>query len=106
MAALAAEHCAVVLDDVHHLAPDAAQLATYTGGRLVREQRLVVLGRRLQRGAEKLCRAKHLQLSAADLRLNLEECRVLSQGFGLADDEDANSPARARRVPPRRCRAR
>ncbi len=78
------EVCAIVIDDAHHARPDAGALIDRIAARLGGEQRLVVLGRRLPPGAERLRRADALQLGAADLALlpdeTIELCR---RGFGL-----------------------
>jgi len=90
LASLCAEPCAFVIDDVHHADRDAALLVDRIAARLQGDQRLVVLGRRLPPGAERLRRADALQLTALDLALTGDEtiqlCRV---GFGLEVGEDA-----------------
>ena len=90
LASLAGEPCAFVVDDAHHADRDAGLLLDRIAAGLADGQRLVVLGRRLPRGAERLRRADALQLTAADLALTGDEtlrlCRV---GFGLQVDEEA-----------------
>lgn len=90
LASLAGEPCAFVVDDAHHADRDAGLLLDRMAAGLGDHQRLVVLGRRLPPGAERLRRADALQLTGADLALTGDEtlrlCRV---GFGLDVDEDA-----------------
>jgi DNA-binding SARP family transcriptional activator len=90
LGSLQGEHCAFVVDDAHHVDRDAGLLLDRMATGLGEDQRLVVLGRRLPPGAERLRRADALQLTAADLALSGDEtlrlCRV---GFGLDVDEDA-----------------
>jgi len=90
LASLAGEHCAFVVDDAHHADRDAGLLLDRMAAGLADDQRLVVLGRRLPPGAERLRRADALQLTAADLALTGDEtlrlCRV---GFDLELDEEA-----------------
>jgi DNA-binding SARP family transcriptional activator len=82
--ALSGEACAIVVDDAHHALRDAGALIDRIVARLGAGQRLVVLGRRLPPGAERLRRADALQLGAVDLALlpaeTIELCR---HGFGL-----------------------
>ncbi len=89
VAALSKEQCAFVIDDAHYTTPDGAHLIEHLASRIGDDQHLVVLARRLPAGAERLRRAEHLQLSAADLRLEPEETlRLCRSGFGLAVDAD------------------
>lgn len=84
LAALSAEECAFVIDDVHCAAPAAAELVSYLASRLSPHQRLVVLGRTLPQGAGRLRRAEAFSLGASDLRLLPEETmRISREGFGL-----------------------
>ncbi len=88
--ALAGESCAVVIDDAHNAAADAAALLEHLAGRVAGRQRLVVLARQLPQGALRLRRANFLQLSAADLAMEAEETiRVCRDGFGLPVDAEA-----------------
>ena len=84
VALLAAENCTFVVDDAHHVEPDAGELIDHLATSLEGDQRLVVLARRLPRGAGRLRRAEYLQLSAADLALDPNETLLLCRdGFGL-----------------------
>jgi DNA-binding SARP family transcriptional activator len=84
LASLAGESCAVVVDDAHHAARDAAVLLDRIASELAPPQRLVLLGRRLPPGAERLRRAETVRLGAADLALRPEETLELCRsGFGL-----------------------
>jgi len=90
LAVLAKERCAIVIDDAHNAERDAAQLVDYLAGQLFKEQRLVVLGRRLPKGAERFRREENLHLGATDLRLSSEECIALCRtGFALTDSDEA-----------------
>src|SRR5579871_2446514 len=84
LAALRGESCAIVIDDAHNAARDAAVLIDRIGSRISAPARLVVLARRLPAGAERLRRAEAVSFGADDLALLPEEtlalCRV---GFGL-----------------------
>ena len=85
LAALAEETCAIVVDDAHECAPDAAALLERLAARMSPTQRLVVCARALPAGAERLRRAEYLCLDATDLSLDGAETRaVCEQGFGLA----------------------
>ncbi|HUD69035.1 MAG TPA: BTAD domain-containing putative transcriptional regulator [Acidimicrobiales bacterium] len=87
--ALADEPCAFVIDDVHHAERDAGLLIDRLASGLRGDQRLVVLGRRLPPGAERLRRADALQLTASDLALSGDETlRLCRDGFGLDVAED------------------
>lgn len=89
-AALSEERCVFVIDDAHNALPDAGQLIDHLAARLGGGHRLVVLGRHLPEGAERLRRAEYLQLSAADLALDTEEVvRICRSGFGLDVGSDA-----------------
>ena len=83
-ASLASECCAFVVDDAQELAPDAAALLERLADTLVGAQHLVVLARALPSGAERLRRADHVHLEAADLTMDdhetLDLCR---RGFGI-----------------------
>ena len=95
-ASLAAECCAFVVDDAQELSPDAAALLERLAAKLVGAQHLVVLARALPPGAERLRRADHVHLEAADLTMDdhetLDLCR---RGFGI---EVAQASAAALRV--------
>jgi ATP/maltotriose-dependent transcriptional regulator MalT/DNA-binding SARP family transcriptional activator len=84
------ESCALLLDDVHHAARDAALLVDRIVEQLTPPLRLAVLARFLPPGLERLRRAGALHLDAADLALRPEETIELCRsGFGLdvsADD--------------------
>lgn len=84
LAALAGESCAIVIDDAHHAARDAAVLIDRIASRVEPPQRVVVLARTLPAGSERLRRAEPIHLAAQDLALvpeeTLELCR---EGFGL-----------------------
>ena len=85
LGALARERCAVVVDDAHYAAPDAAALleriASHIGGDLW----LIVSARKLPQGAERLRRADYFHLSAADLALSWPEAAEMARsGFGLS----------------------
>ena len=86
---LAGEACAIVIDDAHHAARDAAQLIDRIASLIRSPLRLLVLARSLPSGAERLRRAEALWLEASDLALapqeTLELCR---SGFGLAVSAD------------------
>jgi DNA-binding SARP family transcriptional activator/tetratricopeptide (TPR) repeat protein len=87
--ALKDEPCAFVIDDVHHADRDAGLLIDRLATSLRGDQRLVVLGRRLPPGAERLRRADALQLTASDLALSGDETlRLCRDGFGLDVAED------------------
>ncbi len=89
LASLSGEHCAFVIDDAHYADRGAAHLIEHLAAGIGGDQRLVVLARRLPDGAERLRRAEHLQLSAADLRLEPEETlRLCRSGFGLGVGSD------------------
>ena len=81
---LVMENCAFVIDDAHNAEPGAGELIYHLVNLLDRDQRLIVLARRLPAGTGRLRRADYLLLSAADLALlpeeTLELCRA---GFGL-----------------------
>ncbi len=82
--ALGGEACAIVIDDAHHALRDAGALIDRIAAKIGAGQRLVVLGRRLPPGAERLRRADAMQVGAGDLALvpdeTIELCR---RGFGL-----------------------
>ena len=81
---LVMENCAFVIDDAHNTEPDAGELIYHLVNLLDRDQRLIVLARRLPAGTGRLRRADYLQLSAADLALRPEETLELCcAGFGL-----------------------
>ncbi|HMK97686.1 MAG TPA: BTAD domain-containing putative transcriptional regulator [Acidimicrobiales bacterium] len=85
LAALVNEQCALVIDDAHNAAADAAALMAYMAAHLRGEPRLVVLARKLPKGAGHLRRADYLQLSAGDLALTVKETLAVCQaGFGLS----------------------
>jgi len=87
--ALKDEPCAFVIDDVHHAERDAGLLIDRLASGLRGDQRLIVLGRRLPPGAERLRRADALQLTAPDLALSGDETlRLCRDGFGLDVAED------------------
>lgn len=82
--ALAAERCAIVVDDAHNAAPDAAALIEHIASRLEADQRMLVLGRELPKGAERLRRAEYFHLAARDIAFSLEETLELCRsGFGI-----------------------
>ncbi len=90
LAALTGESVAIVFDDAHHAARDAAGLIDRIADQLAGQQRLVVLARGLPAGVPHLRRADVLNLRAADLALRPEETLELCRrGFGLevSDDE-------------------
>jgi DNA-binding SARP family transcriptional activator len=87
--ALKDEPCAFVIDDVHHADRDAGLLIDRLAAGLLGDQRLIVLGRRLPPGAERLRRADAHQLTAGDLALSGDETlRLCRDGFGLDVAED------------------
>lgn len=89
LAALDKERCAFVIDDAHNAEADAGRLIDHLAGQVAKEQRLVVLARRLPRGAERLRRAEHIHFDAADMALTSDECAMLCrQGFGLEVSDD------------------
>ncbi|HLK45878.1 MAG TPA: BTAD domain-containing putative transcriptional regulator [Acidimicrobiales bacterium] len=82
--AMADESYAIVVDDAHHAARDAAVLIDRIAARIARPGRLVVLARRLPPGAERLRRAEAVVLGAGDLALRGDEAlAVCRDGFGL-----------------------
>jgi DNA-binding SARP family transcriptional activator len=84
LGALAAERCAIVVDDAHHAGREAAALIARLARQLQGDQRLIVLARRLPEGSERLRRADCLLLSAADLALRAgETLQLCRSGFGL-----------------------
>ena len=88
--ALRDEPCAFVVDDAHHAERDAGVLIDRLASALRGDQRLVVLGRRLPAGAERLRRADAIQLTASELALSGDETlRLCRDGFGLDVAEDA-----------------
>src|ERR1019366_656846 len=88
--ALRDEPCAFVVDDAHHAERDAGVLIDRLASALRGDQRLVVLGRRLPAGAERLRRADAIQLTASELALSGDETlRLCRDGFGLDVPEDA-----------------
>ncbi|HTX00063.1 MAG TPA: BTAD domain-containing putative transcriptional regulator [Acidimicrobiales bacterium] len=90
LAALSGEPCVFLVDDAHHLAPDAAALLERLAASLADEQRLVVLARRLPEGALRLRRAEYLQLSSLDLAITADEALGVCQlGFDLDVGERA-----------------
>ncbi|MGO9973305.1 MAG: BTAD domain-containing putative transcriptional regulator [Solirubrobacteraceae bacterium] len=90
LSGLAGESSAIVIDDAHHAARDAARLIDRIASQLAGTQRLVVLARRLPPGLERLRRADAAHLDAGDLALRAEETLELCRsGFALdvsADD--------------------
>lgn len=85
---LALEPCVFVIDDAHNAAGDAAALIHQIAVSLEPGHRLVLLGRRLPEGAERLRRAEYVQLTARDLALDVNETLSLCRtGFGLDIDE-------------------
>jgi ATP/maltotriose-dependent transcriptional regulator MalT len=88
--ALAGESCAIIVDDAHHAARDAAVLVDRLREQLSPQHRLIVTARFLPRGLERLRRAGPFLFVAADLALRPEETMELCRGgFGLdvsADD--------------------
>ena len=88
LGSLGGEPCAFVVDDAHHADRDAGLLLDRMAAGLAGDQRLVVLGRRLPPGAERLRRADAMQLTAADLALTGDETlRLCREGFGLDVDQ-------------------
>ncbi|HMK98421.1 MAG TPA: hypothetical protein VK425_12790, partial [Acidimicrobiales bacterium] len=84
LVALESERCAFVIDDAHHADSDAGALIAHLGTHLCGEQRLVVMARDIPVGAGALRRGEFVQLTAADLALNLDETMALCRsGFGL-----------------------
>jgi DNA-binding SARP family transcriptional activator len=82
--AIAGESCAIIVDDAHHAARDAALLVDRLAEQLSPQQRLVVAARSLPAGLERLRRGGALQLEAADLALLPEETiELCRRGFGL-----------------------
>jgi DNA-binding SARP family transcriptional activator/ATP/maltotriose-dependent transcriptional regulator MalT len=92
LAGLAGERVAIVVDDAHHAARDAAVLLDRIAAHLAPPGHLVVLARALPPGAERLRRAEAVHLDAADLALRDEEALALCRkGFGVdASEEDAS----------------
>ena len=89
LGALAAERCAIVVDDAHHAGREAGALISRLAQQLHGDQRLVVLARRLPEGTERLRRADCLLLSAADLALRAgETLQLCRSGFGLQVSPD------------------
>ena len=85
LAALAAESCAVVIDDAHCATRDAGLLIDRIASRVCGSQRLLVLARQLPPGTERLRRANAMHLDASDLSMLPEESvELCSSGFGLA----------------------
>lgn len=84
MRALAKERCTFVIDDAHNASADAGALITHMATQVDGEQHLVVLARRLPRGAERLRRADHFHLTSKELAFNPTETLTLCRsGFGL-----------------------
>jgi ATP/maltotriose-dependent transcriptional regulator MalT len=84
LASLAGESCAIVIDDAHHAARDAAALIDRIAGAVELPQHLVVLARNLPGGSERLRRAESICLTGHDLALRAEETLELCrEGFGL-----------------------
>ncbi len=90
---LRGEAFALVIDDVHQAARDAAGLIDRIAHGVASPGRLVVLGRQLPEGAERLRRAEFVHLGADDLSLRADEAlAVCREGFGLdASSEDARA---------------
>src|SRR5262249_23071658 len=90
LGALAGESCAILVDDAHHAARDAALLVDRIAEQLPWPLRLAVLARFLPPGLERLRRANPLHLGAVDLALRPEETiELCRKGFKLdasADD--------------------
>jgi DNA-binding SARP family transcriptional activator len=84
---LADESCLFVVDDVHEALPDTGALLDRIAAGLQGAERLLILGRRLPDGAERLRRAEYLHLSSADLALTPDEALSVCQvGFHLQVD--------------------
>ena len=84
LGALAGESCAILIDDAHHAARDAAQLIDRMASQLGDQQMLIVLARHLPPGLERLRRAEVVQLTSRELSLTPEETLELClAGFGL-----------------------
>jgi ATP/maltotriose-dependent transcriptional regulator MalT len=90
VASLAGESCAFVVDDAHNALPDAGALIDRIASQLTTGQHLLVLGRKLPPGSERLRRTAALCLGTDDLALRPDETLDLCRkGFGLdvtADD--------------------
>jgi DNA-binding SARP family transcriptional activator len=85
--ALARERCLFIVDDVHQALADAGALIARMASQLQADGHLLVLGRRLPDGAERLRRAEYLHLSSTELALTGDETlRLCREGFGLAVD--------------------
>ncbi len=86
--ALAGESCVIVVDDVQHAERGAGVLIERMARRIILPLRMIVLGRRLPAGCERLRRAEFVALQPADLALRPEETLELCRsGFGLDVDD-------------------
>ncbi|HJS97182.1 MAG TPA: hypothetical protein VJ741_23135, partial [Solirubrobacteraceae bacterium] len=84
VAALKGEACAIVIDDAHNATRDAGVLIDRIASLVAPPQRLIVLGRALPEGAQRLRRAEAVQLGAGELALRPEETlKLANAGFGL-----------------------
>ncbi|HET6873273.1 MAG TPA: BTAD domain-containing putative transcriptional regulator [Acidimicrobiales bacterium] len=84
VSSLSGEACCFVIDDAHNALPEAGALIDRIEAKLCSDQRLLVLGRRLPPGAERLGRSAALRLTTEDLALRPDETLDLCRkGFGL-----------------------